>query len=119
MMKVDAITNGSQNLCPVLICLAYMDKTADKRHPLTEELFISTMPPHKGIAPKMGARWLLMSIDRAGVDTAMFKAHSMCGAAASHKKQRSFAARNYFWRTLAIGVLYQESISPRNPRMVA
>ena len=114
MVKVDAITNGSHNLCPVLTCLASMDKTADKRHLLTEELFISTKPPHQGIAPKTGARWLLMSMERAGVDTAVFTAHSMCGAAASHKRSEGASLQEI----MSGGRWLSESLSPRSLRLV-
>lgn len=61
-VKVLAVDNS--NLCPARACLSYMAKTTSLRDPLTPELFITTKRPHKAIAPKTGADWLLKSMEQ-------------------------------------------------------
>ncbi len=50
----------------------------------------------------------------AGVDTAVFKAHSMCGAAASHKRSKGAPLQEI----MSGGRWLSESLSPRSLRLV-
>ena len=84
-LRLYAAPEGQDNICPVKTCLAYIEKTRSLRHADTPELFVSSRTPHKAIASKTAARWLLTAMERGGVDTSLFKAHSTCGAAASSK----------------------------------
>ena len=49
-------------------------------------VFIATVAPHKPVQPCTIARWLRNVMDKAGIDTAMFKAHSTRAASASKAK---------------------------------
>lgn len=83
-MRILAVS-GSNNLCPVKTCLFYMDKTLPNVGDSMSELFVTSTKPYRGIAAGTAARWLLLSMTRGGIDTSQFKAHSLCGAAASGK----------------------------------
>ena len=39
-------------------------------------LFISNTKPYQAVTPSTLAKWLLRALDRAGIDTALYKAHS-------------------------------------------
>ena len=41
------------------------------------KLFLATIKPHKAVASSAIARWLKTIMERAGIDTAIFKAHSV------------------------------------------
>ena len=69
-------------LCPVQCIKAYVSRTASMRGN-TRELFIATIRPHEAVAPSTVARWTKTFLEKAGIDTNIFKAHSVRGAAAS------------------------------------
>ena len=46
-------------------------------------LFLSVNKPHKPISPSTIARWLKTILSKAGVDTEIFKAHSVRSASTS------------------------------------
>ena len=73
-----------EKLCPVTTLKAYEKATEQFRK--TEEqqkLFIATIRPHKPVAASTIARWLRTVLERAGIDTTIFKAHSTRGASVS------------------------------------
>ena len=82
-----------KNLCPVRTVLDYINRTIGVRPQEVQELFITSTKPHRAIAPKTGAQWILHSMDQAGIDTSTFKAHSICGASASGKVAKGLSCQ--------------------------
>ena len=73
-----------EKLCPVMTLKAYEKATEQFRQ--TEEqqkLFIATIRPHKPVAASTIARWLCTVLEKAGIDTTIFSAHSTRGASVS------------------------------------
>ena len=71
------------NLCPVLCFTHYLLLTNGKRavqEGKPNNLFISHIRPHHPITRATVARWILSLIKKAGIDTIIFKAHSLRGA---------------------------------------
>jgi len=73
---------GNPILCPVVTLKAYEDKTIPIRGEETK-LLISFIKPHKAVASCSVARWLKSVLNAAGIDTAIFSAHSTRGASSS------------------------------------
>ena len=77
-------SNG--RLCPQLTLWSYERKTELFRTGGSEEqnrLFLVVVRPHKPVCSSTLARWLRSLLDKAGIDMAIFKAHSTRNAAAS------------------------------------
>ena len=70
-------------LCIVRTLLFYLDKTSELRNCDNENVFITTTPPFKGAASATIARWVKETLANAGVDLAVFSAHSVRGATTS------------------------------------
>ena len=69
-------------LCPVHCFTHYLLLTKEKRavqEGKPNNLFISYIKPHHPIAKATLARWILSLIKEAGIDTKIFKAHSLRG----------------------------------------
>ena len=72
------------NLCPVRTLQAYETATQNIRDNNKEtKLFLATIKPHKTVASSTIARWLKTIMERAGIDTSIFKAHSVRSASVS------------------------------------
>ena len=75
---------ANDKLCPVTTLRAYQERTRDRRkdkeHP---QLFISLIKPYNGVTSSTIARWLKSVLTKSGIDTGMFKAHSIRGASTS------------------------------------
>ena len=70
--------------CPVQALKAYVNRTAPLRENSNiNQLFISFISPHGGVTSNTMSRWIRLSLKLSGVNTAVFKAHSTRGAAAS------------------------------------
>ena len=71
-----------ERLCPVLALREYEARTAPTRgsHSM---LFLSINKPHKPVSSSTIARWLKTLLNKAGVDTEIFKAHSVRSASTS------------------------------------
>ena len=69
-------------LCPVKTLQGYLRKTEPLRG-VESRLFVSFIRPHKAITSSTIARWLKTILQQAGVDIAIFGAHSTRGASAS------------------------------------
>ena len=50
-------------------------------------LFIANTKPYQPVQPSILAKWLLLAMTRAGVNTTLFKAHSTRSASATQMKQ--------------------------------
>ncbi len=46
-------------------------------------LFLALIKPHNAVTPSTIARWIKLLLSKAGIDTNIFKAHSVRGAATS------------------------------------
>ena len=79
------------NLCVVKCLKVYEHRTSEFR-PLDpskpNKLLLSYIRPHKPISGASLSRWLKDIISRAGIDTSIFKAHSVRGASASAAHER-------------------------------
>ena len=60
----------------------YIDKTNQVRGNETK-LFLSFIKPHKAVTSSTIARWLRTVLEQAGINTEIFRAHSIRGASAS------------------------------------
>jgi hypothetical protein len=69
-------------LCPVTSLEHYVKRTEIIRGEATQ-LFISFIKPHRPVMSSTIARWLKEIISAAGIDTNIFKAHSVRGATTS------------------------------------
>ena len=69
-------------LCLVTSLQLYIERTAPLRGD-SSQLFASYIKPHKPVTSSSIARWLKETISAAGIDTSIFKAHSVRGASAS------------------------------------
>ena len=73
----------NKRLCPVHTLKAYEERTASFQEGQgSSVLFLTTIKPHFPASSSMIARWLKSLLGKAGIDTAIFKAHSVRGAAA-------------------------------------
>ena len=55
------------------------------------KLLLSHINPHKPVSPATLARWLKELMQLAGVDTTIFKGHSVCGAVATEAAKQGFS----------------------------
>lgn len=72
-------------VCP-FVCLRAFLAATDVVRGDERRLFISFRKPHRGVCSATAARWLLSSLSLSGIDTSIFKAHSIRGASASSAK---------------------------------
>lgn len=71
----------NEKLCPVLALREYEKRTAQLRTPTDTQLFLAMIRPHKPVSSSTIARWVKTMLTNAGVDTTIFKAHSVRSAA--------------------------------------
>ena len=71
-----------RSVCVVENLKTYLNRTADITN-AGDTLFCSFKPPYKGVGTQTIARWTRTTMQCAGVDVTMFKAHSTRGASAS------------------------------------
>ena len=64
---------------------AYITRTCNLRSPTDFRLFISFVKPHGAVSPATISRWIktVTVLSDAGIDTSVFKAHNIRGAATS------------------------------------
>lgn len=75
-------------VCVVATLRTYLDRTMTQRdHSSADRLFVGLVAPFRPVTSNTIARWIKSFLGIAGIDTAIFKAHSTRGAAAS----RAFA----------------------------
>ena len=78
------------NVCKSLCILRYLRTYISKTRKLRgdeDQLFVSYTKPHKAVVKSTIARWIRDVLHRAGVDVAMYKAHSTRAAASSKAVQ--------------------------------
>ena len=66
----------------------YLEITKDFRDGNLKELLISTRKPHKPVGEDTVARWIKSALNQAGIDTAVFCAHSTRSASTSAAHSR-------------------------------
>jgi len=70
--------------CPVATLEAYLLASDTLRTANGSEfLFLGLRPPHRSIGASSVSRWLKLTLEKAGIDTEVYTAHSTRGAAAS------------------------------------
>ena len=72
----------NERLCPVHSLNLYIERTKALRGD-NKQLFISLNKPHNPVTSSTIARWLKQIMESAGVDTSIFKAHSVRSASTS------------------------------------
>lgn len=73
----------NKQLCPVETLTMYIKRTESIRKGTADRLFLAVVNPHNPVSSSTIARWLRTVLEKAGIDTAIFKAHSVRGAAAT------------------------------------
>ena len=85
-LKFDCLSDEA--LCAKCTLAAYILRTKAVRgngpNDFVSKLFISYIKPHKPISTDTLSRWIKLVLASAGIDTSVFKAHSVRCAAASH-----------------------------------
>ena len=76
------------NICPVKTLTIYLKRT---QHLLqdTTKVFLSYVKPFKPVSRDTISRWLKMVLHNAGIDTTIFKSHSIRAASCSKASSRS------------------------------
>lgn len=78
--------NKDKSLCVVDIYNEYIKRTKSLRGQYTK-LFIMTMKPHKPVSKNTISRWIKLTMKLAGLDTNLFKPHSVRSASTSSAKK--------------------------------
>ena len=79
--------NEDTDLCPVYCLKAYIKRTKFIRKG-ENRLFLATVKPHQAVTSETIGSWLKQILERVGVDTKLFKGHSIRKAASSKAKVR-------------------------------
>ena len=67
------------HVCPMSTVSVYITRTCNLRNPTDFRLFISFVKPHRAVSPATISRWIKTVLSDAGIDTSIFKAHSVRG----------------------------------------
>ena len=78
-------TSSGEDLCPVKSLSVYIHRTSSWRNKEKGDtkLFRSFISPHQAITTATISRWILTVLGNAGIDTSIFKAHSVRAASSS------------------------------------
>lgn len=107
----------------VYVCLQdYLNRTQPQRlyynraeNLSTEQLFIATTKPYQPVSSSTLARWLLLAMERAGLKTESYKAHSARSAASSGLIRQGLSVKQImkraFWseRSRTFNLFYNRS----------
>ena len=72
---------NNKRLCVVTYIKQYIKRTKPFRN--SSKLFLSYIAPHRPVSKDTISRWLKMTLQKAGINTAIYKAHSTRAAATS------------------------------------
>ena len=79
----------NETICPVLTLNYYMDKTKTFREKnKIKQVFIKTKKPHTPVCSATVARWVKKVLEECGIDTSVFKGHSVRAASSSKAGSR-------------------------------
>lgn len=111
-----------RRLCPVTCLRAYIRKTKELRGDINE-LLISTIKPYRAIGRNTVSNWVKRMLDRAGVDTGKFKAHSKRSASTSMVTKKGIDVQALLklasWKSeLTFGRFYNKPIENESSVMV-
>ncbi|XP_067023025.1 uncharacterized protein [Acropora muricata] len=82
------------HVCPMSTVSAYITRTCNLRNPTDFRLFISFVKPHRAVSPATISRWIKKVLSDAGIDTSIFKAHSVRGASTSAAYNKGVPVEN-------------------------
>ena len=90
-----ALKNNGQ-LCPVTCLREYIKRTAKLRNHsgVNQPLFLATQKPYSPVTSTSIGRWLKLTLQDAGIDTSVFKAHSTRGASSSAARQSGVSVKD-------------------------
>ena len=90
-----ALKNNGQ-LCPVTCLREYIKRTAKLRNHsgVSQPLFLATQKPYSPVTSTSIGRWLKLTLQNAGIDTNVFKAHSTQGASSSAARQSGVSVKD-------------------------
>lgn len=74
--------NENENICVARTLMSYLERTESRRGTI-QELFITTTKPFKKASTQTICRWVKNALNKAGLDTNRFSAHSTRHAATS------------------------------------
>ncbi|KAI8441190.1 hypothetical protein MSG28_009421 [Choristoneura fumiferana] len=77
-----SLSHNKPEICPGQALLAYMDKTKAIRNNC-DQLLIAFKKPHKQITSQTISRWIKLTLNKSGIDTSIFTAHSTRHASTS------------------------------------
>ena len=81
-------------ICPVWSLRDYMAQTDTLRNANAHSIFVALTKPHKSVCAQTLACWIKDLMGRAGIDTSVFKQHSMRSASASwHGTAKALSAK--------------------------
>ena len=87
-LEVSFSSSDDGLICPVAALKEYISRTAALRVSdngmFVSKLFLSFIKPYNPISTATVARWIKSVLQSAGIDTSVFKAHSVRGAATTH-----------------------------------
>jgi len=74
----------------------YVKKTAKLRNHsgVSQPLFLATQKPYSPVSSTSIGRWLRLTLQDAGIDTSVFKAHSTRGASSSAARQSGVSVKD-------------------------
>ena len=87
--------NEADSLCPVKTLDVYVEKTAQLRV-RGSQLVISFKKPHNPVTSASISRWVKETLADAGVDTSMFKGHSIRAASTSAARAKGVSISDIF-----------------------
>lgn len=82
LIRLPYITENPK-ICPALALRMYLNKTRDLRVNSNDKLFISFKKPHKQVGSQTIGHWLKDVLQKSGVDTSVYGAHSTRHASTS------------------------------------
>jgi len=86
---------GNVQLCPVA-CLREYIKTENHRNQSgdSQPLFLATQRPYSPVSSTSIGRWLKLTLQDAGIDISVFKAHSTRGTSSSAARQSGVSMKD-------------------------
>ena len=109
--------NENEALCVVSTFNAYIERTSSWREdPNKGLLFLSYISPHKSVESSSISRWIKEVLEKAGIDTKTFKAHSTRSASTSKASSLGLSEKEILDRGIWSGKTswqrhYQKEIS--------
>jgi integrase len=103
--KISLSFRKNSKLCCVTALKAYLDRVRIFRSSSAQhqQVFLALRSPHAPVSPSTISRWMTDTLRAAGVDTAIFKAHSTRSAVAADARAQGHSLKQIlasaFWRS--------------------